>query len=399
MMITDAYNVTINNCGFLAFQTSINVTDSSLVTLDHINVHNSNYGIVFNNVSKGNIYNSSVNGTSNASILLYNTDFAKVTNAAISYGQHHNIAIYLNGSQNNTIENSMASHSYIGLKLSGKSLNNTILNNTMQSNTGLDYLCIGNSGINAENGGINYGITKSGCHWLAAITATYPKPECTYASGPSLFYLTQDYEYTTGTICYTSLSNYTTINCNGHTIIATKGGTFTSFKNSYGSKLENCYLKGFADTITAENSTISILNNTISENSTSTRVISVNDSRLGATIKDNNITAKGTGIYLANLGSGTLENNFVSGANTAYYLYNVTSMSIKNNAAYIDTLYGMILNRSVANLLQNNVLSSYNTGMLCKTGSQGQTNNTDLGNNACSKQSNCLWLKNSPQCQ
>ncbi|MDE1871216.1 MAG: right-handed parallel beta-helix repeat-containing protein [Candidatus Micrarchaeota archaeon] len=397
MMVSDAHNVTINNCDFLAFPTSVNVTHSSLVTLEGIGSHNSNYGIVLDNVENGGIYNSSVNATNNASIMLYNTSNVRITNAIVSYGQKRNIALLVNNSQNNTIDNSIASHNYIGMELSGKSSNNTIMNNTMQSDTKLDYMCIGNGGIDSEKGGINYGTTKSGCHWLAAITPIHPKPECIAASEPSLLYLTQDYEYTTGSTCFTLFANTSTINCNGHTIIATSGGTFAEFKNSQDSRIENCYLKDFADTITATNSTVTVFNNTVYESAPGSIAIHLNDSRLGVTVQSNNVSTSGTGIYLSNIGSGSLEDNLVSRANTAYYLHNVTAMTIKGDTAYPGAYFGLILNDSLTNILQNNNMFSSGTGISCLLRSQGRSNNTDLGNNACNSQSNCLWLQSSSQ--
>ncbi len=399
LIVSNAYNVTINSCYTVGFPSSITVSNSSLIMVNGTNVQASDYGIVFNSVKYGTVTNSTINGTSNTSIMLYNTVLSDVFKNEITYGKSKNIGILLNNSQNNTIMNNSGSRDYIGVEFMGSSHNNTVVNNTMQLSTYLDYMCAGNSALTSENGGINYGTTKSGCHWLAALTVTNPTVSCAVALQPNLFLLTQDYKYTVGSTCFSSFANTTTINCNGHTVIATNGGTFADFKSSDRSTLENCFLKGFTNTIIASNSSIDIFNNSIYENKGSQHsiAISVSDSKFGATVQADNVSTQYTGISLSSIGGGTMQNNNVESAIIAYMLYNVSGMSIRNNTAYISTYNGIVLNNSVTNIFQNNNFSSSSVGISCLYKSQGSTNNTDLGGNRCTLNKNCLWAGSSSQ--
>ncbi len=395
LLISNSRNVTVNQCNFVNFPAAVNVSGSSAILINKVNVQNSNYGITLNGVVNGSISNSTINDTTNASIMLYHTYASRLFRNIINYGQSHNVGILINNSQNNTITNNSGSRNNVGMQLTGNSINNTIMNNTMQLNTNFDYMCVGNGALNSENGGVNYGTTESKCRWLAAITPTAPTIECSVATQPSLFTLTQDYKYPSGSICFSSFANTTTINCNGHTVIATNGGTFASFINSQGSNIENCFLKGFTDTIIASNSSITVFNNTILENSAHGTAIQVSNSRFGANVKENNVTASYFGISLSNIGGGTLQNNYVSRANTAYFLSNVTALTVKNNTASNNTYTGLVVNDSVANIFLNNNFVSATTGISCLYTSQGAFNNSDSGANRCTLNQNCFWIKSS----
>ncbi len=401
MSITNSNNVSVNSCTFFDFQTAVNVTNSSDINLNTVWAFgnlpgNPNYyGIIFNRVNGSTIFNSVVNGTSNASILFNRVFTSSIKDSNTTYGILHNIGILLNNSRNDLIANNIATQNYIGFELVGKSTNNTVLNNTMRSSTNIDYVCIGNSAINSEEGGINFGTTKQGCHWLAVIPPTPPTVQCGVASQPNLFLLTTDERYTFGSTCFTSFANTTTINCAGHTVIATNGGTFAYFKNSQNSNIENCYLKGFNGTLVAVNSTIKIINNTIFENTSSPAAINVSEARLGAYVQGNNVTTPNRGIVMISVGAGSLSNNLVHLAKLAYTALNVSSLTIYNNTAYSDTYNGMLLNNSISNIFQNNNFLSSNTGISCFIRSQASINNTDLGQNACKFDLNCFWIKSS----
>lgn len=393
--VSGATNVTLLGCGLVGFPTSINVTNSNTVRVQRAESQGATFGVVFSKVWNGTVENSTMNGTVNASILLHNTSGSILFNDVASDGQARSVGILLNNSVNNIVKNNTGTRNYIGLELIGKSINNTIMNNTMQLSIGTDFVCMGNSALGDENGGINYGTTKSGCHWLAAITKTNPTITCSVALTPSLFLLTQDYKYAAGSLCFSAFSNSTTLDCNGHTIIATNGGSFAEFKNSEKSVIENCFLKGFSDTITTINSSISILNNTVYETSSKSTAINIAGSPHGVTVQSNNVTTMYRGIYLKNLDSGTMQNNRVYNAATAYYLYNITGLNIKNNTASASTYNGLVANMSVTNIFHYNNFTTSGNGFLCLSSSQGARNNTDSGQNFCSRNSNCLWITSS----
>ena len=227
-----------------------------------------------------------------------------MTHSNTTYGQQSNIAILISNSTHDIISNVTGSRNRIGMDLAGNSLNNTIFNNTMQLSTGVDYMCNGNSGIGDENGGINYGTTKSRCRWLAAITVTSPSPHCGVALQSSLFNLYSDAQYTAGSTCFSAYSNITTINCNGHTVIATNGGTFALFRNAQKSTMENCFLKGFKTAISSQNSTMTVINNTIMGMPGNSSGIIINGARLGATVQANNVSGTATAISFGDITPG-----------------------------------------------------------------------------------------------
>ncbi|MGI0100185.1 MAG: NosD domain-containing protein [Candidatus Micrarchaeaceae archaeon] len=400
LSVSGSSNVSAESCGLADFGTAVKVTNSSFISLSNMTVTHSNYGIILGNVTGAYVYNNLINGTQNDSIYMLRTYSSSVYKNTLSYGQSKSIALLINDSQNNMVYNNTGSSSYIGMELEGKSSNNNIDNNTMQGSTYYDYACFGNSALGAENGGINYGVTKLGCNWLAAITVTSPTVQCGAATSPSLFLLSQDAKYSTGTTCFSSFSNTTVINCAGHTVIATNGGTFADFVNSYGSKIENCFLKGFDNTIMAKNSTITILNNTILDGPASAASISVYDSKFGASILSNNVSTPGIGILLSNLAyakSGSLQNNMVEGAHIAYSLSNVSNFVVKNNTALGSDYTGLSISGSTADQFQDNNFMSSNTGIECMSSSIAAINNTDIGGNHCTLNVNCLWIKSSSE--
>ena len=390
-------NVTVDDCGVAGFgYGSVRAVNSSAVAMSGISVFGSRYGITYGNVNGGSLYNSLVNGTVNASIYLYNSIGVSVTHSNTTYGQQSNIAILISNSTHDIISNVTGSRNRIGMDLAGNSLNNTIFNNTMQLSTGVDYMCNGNSGIGDENGGINYGTTKSGCRWLAAITVTSPSPHCGVALQSSLFNLYSDAQYTAGSTCFSAYSNITTINCNGHTVIATNGGTFALFRNAQKSTMENCFLKGFKTAISSQNSTMTVINNTIMGMPGNSSGIIINGARLGATVQANNVSGTATAISVSGIGyNGKIINNNVLSSGTAYYISNVTSAEIYNNTASSDTLNGIVLNDSRFNSFTKNRFMSSVNGMECIASSEAHSNNSDLGLNSCSLNLNCFWITGS----
>jgi parallel beta-helix repeat protein len=397
LSVLNSVNVSLLDCGFAGFTTSVNVSNSILVKVNGIYVKGGGYGISLFKSPYSTITNSLINGTSNQSISLTNTTGSLVLNNTIRQGVLHNIGIYINNSRNNLILNNTGLKQYIGLEISGNAGNNTVVNNTM-SGSYFDFFCNGNSGITAENGGLNYGITKSGCHWLAALSKINPAITCVSSAQSNIFTFSQDLRYATGSTCFDFFGNSSTIDCMGHTIIATNGGTFATFMNSQDSNLRNCFLKGFTTAVSAENSTITVLNNTILVNSSiPITIVNISGTRLGSNIKSNNITTPYTAISFSNTNSGALQNNYVSNASVAYTLYNDTGLTIQNNTAASTTKNGLIISNSTFALVQYNHLLSKGAGLQCIARSQGASNNTDLGGNICSSQINCAWIKSSSQ--
>ena len=174
----------------------------------------------------------------------------------VSYGDNNNDGVVIVNSSHNLIINNFGYRNNIGLDLVGNSRNNSIYNNQFGNDNLAGYVCDApDSQMNSEYGGANIGNTKKNCYWLAAVPSTAGPLGCPVALAPSLYVLTNDYVYRQGNVCFSVFANQTTIDCRGHTILATNGGTFALFGagSQTTSELENCYLKGFTTPIVIQN--------------------------------------------------------------------------------------------------------------------------------------------------
>ena len=391
--INDRENVTISKCNIIGFTSSVSAYNSSNVSVEGVRATNGYYGVLFHNVSGGSVMNTTIAGTLNASISLTDSRNVSIIADNITGTPTMNIGIYLSNSVRNNVLNNNMSADYVGIYITGASYNNTVSDNYVRSSTSYDYYCNGNSGINSEFGGINYGTKKSGCHWLAMLMKASPLISCSAALQPDTFFLSNDQMYNFNATCYSVYAPGTEINCNGHTIASTNGGTFAMFKNSANGYLHNCFLKGFATPIIIINSSsIVVMNNTVYMNGTGT---AINVSRAQAPkIQENNITSR-LGVNITDSFGGYLLNNMVYGADSAYRFGNVSSFSVQNNTAARGSRLGLYMTNSTINWFSNNNFSTAGTGLQCAALSRGNTSNIDNGGNICSSSSGCSWIKGS----
>jgi hypothetical protein len=294
------------------------------------------------------------------------------------------------------IINNTGNRNTYGMEIIGKrSSNNTVINNTFVNNIGGDYICDRfSNGLGSNNyGGVNYGVTEIGCLWLAAINPGSLPLQCTTELAPNVYTMTQDYAYDAGTSCFTIITNSTTINCNGHTVLAINGGTFVNvFNSKYASTIENCNLKGFTTPIVSHNSSLDIINDTIIINSTglsaSTAVANITSAQ-SFTMEGSMFRTQYTGLLLNNASEGRISGNNVT-ATTGYVLKNVTGMQVINNTATAGV--GILLSNSTSDTLQQNNFYGSSIGLLCTGSSTNRFNDNDQGQNVCSSQNNCKWI-------
>ncbi len=393
--ITGRTNVTIENCSITGFGPAISINRSTEVNIINNKLNSSASGIVAANSRSLNLIENNISVFNTYGLSLLNTTQSNVLLNKVNRNPKNNIGIFLNDSQYNNILNNTVT-STTGMYIAGHSNNNTISDNFVQSGS-TDYICSkGNSPINAEYGGINYGTNKQGCLWLAAVLKSSPNVACTSTINPTIYSLTNDYVYNTGATCFNIYSNNTLINCNGHTIIATNGGTFINFIKSQNSNMQNCNLKGFSSPIKASYSSVTIQNNTIYVNSSmpiNTAAINITSSK-SLDMEDNKIIAPYYGMVLGNVSSGTIANNNVTSYITAYSFTNVNGTNINNNLAPYYGTYGMLLSNSVQDSLRYNDFNGV-YGLYCKGSSIGAKAELDMGNNACSSSTACGWLGSS----
>jgi hypothetical protein len=393
IIISNKKNITISNCRIINFESLINVSNSSNINLNNIiGVNTHNYGIKMLNSYNNTISNTSIADTSNFTIYLKNVFNSKIMNNTFNYSVNDNYGLLLNNSSNNLIIGNKGTLNNIGVALLGKSLNNTLYDNSFNNNVE-DYVCSNNdSAINDGTSLINYGNKKVGCHWLIVEPSTVEPLTCFAASRPVFISLTHDLIYSTGTTCFGIYSNATTINCNGHTIEATNGGTLARFSgNTKYSILENCYIKGFTTPITMINdSSGEVFNNTILINTTqnSTAISAFKSTNIE--IKNNTINTRHNGVYLSNVTYGSVLNNTIN-ASTAFLLYNVTAMQISNNNVTKNSGIGIFMTNTIQTSFYGNKFYGLTTGMLCTNSKI----NTDMGNNYCSINTGCSWITSS----
>ncbi|HVC58206.1 MAG TPA: right-handed parallel beta-helix repeat-containing protein [Candidatus Acidoferrales bacterium] len=387
-------NITITNCGLYGLYDSVNITDSSSVFMSGIKSSSRLYGFYINGLSGGSLLFGSANGANNATVYMNNVTYFTLSGMNLTYAGDKGFGIEMINSSNDIVTNNNGLSNYIGLELSGASKGNRVSNNTMSLNNGYDYVCNGNSGVNDELGGINYGTTKSGCKWLAAVPIPAVHLACRLVSVSDTISLTADAVYGFGSTCMSVFANTTTINCEGHTVIATNGGTFAYFQNVRNDKLSNCVLKGFSNPVFVTNSfTVTLQNNTISiQNQTAGLAAITMLNTQNSQARANNITAPYQGINFVGGGSGSVLNNIVSGAEFAYQINNATSVTVTNNTAMYSYTGISVVNANQNTFGANNATLHVTSGISCSSTSQS---NGDSGGNRCSVQSGCSWIKSS----
>ena len=397
IMISNASNVTVSGCGISDFNYGVNATRSSAVSISNVSDNTAVDGISLTGVRNATLSNSIVKGASGYSIGLLGTSGSTVRGNNVSYGTGSSTGIYLNSSGRNLVYGNRVSSNYFGMDVQGLSQNNTIYNNTMSLSGRYDYVCgLPDSQINSEQGGINYDTSKSGCYWMAVLNPSSTLP-CTSTFAPEDFSLQSDAVYRSGATCFSVYGNGTTLNCNGHTIISTSGGTLMDVKNARSVTLENCFVKGFAQPFTARNSTVSVLNNTIYLNGTAPQ----NGSAVNLSIVSNinvaynNITAPRYGLYINSGQYGAVSYNRIEAGTAAYYMSNVSGMSIKHNVAYKGSGIGLLLNDSITSVFESDNFSGITLGLQCTGTSQPSFADSDLGGNLCSSQASCAWISKS----
>ncbi len=401
IVIIGLQNVTVNKCNLINYQTGVMVNSSSRVAIDNTTITQvQSYGIQFNNVRNSTLVNDSVQGAENVSILLNNVKKSTIFNNN-AHGSDSVISVF-NSSQNQILNNSGYANDY-GMIIAGLSTNNTVSNNQYSQSGQWDYFCgPGNQGLGAEKGGINIGVNDSNCRWMANIPYIGSSLDCPVITTPGLIQLQSDAVYSSGATCFSVLSNLTTINCQGYTVLATNGGTFAYFKNStQASILKNCLLKGFSTPITGQNSSIQLINDTIYDNFTNTNPTKseINLTRGQQFIMtQSNITTQYTGVRLYNYSFGTIKNDNLT-ASTAFSFFRTTAMIISNVWTRPKTGVGFYLSNSTLFSFQNNNITAVTAGLLCTGWSKASTNNTDSGGNMCSSSVGCAWMgKSSTAC-
>ncbi|MEM3240876.1 MAG: NosD domain-containing protein [Candidatus Micrarchaeaceae archaeon] len=400
--IHNATNVSINNCKVFNFDTGIQLGNVSKVSINNASISLVQYGITGSHVAS-----SMLSDVSTASYSSYGFLFNTLRKSSLSYdsatgGSKNSTGFrFVNASQNTLSFNNAGKNPAYGFAFVNFT-NNTVYNNTAFSNRILDYYCSpSSSGFYANINGVNSGDTKNACRWLLVLPAISENPPCEAVTSPSEISLQNDMLYTTGTTCYniyntnSSAANHTTVNCNGHTVFATSGGTFVNVVNSSNVELENCFIKGFTNAFVSHGPSSEAINNTIADTHSAISLYSANQS----IVKNNKISNGTIGISLNHTGFSSVINNTLSNVDYGMILLNSSASKVYGNSAFNGT-YGLQLINSTSNLLKNDLLIDMSKeGIACYGISRNTSSvNQDFGNETCSSNLDCSWIT-SPLCK
>lgn len=400
--VNGSRNVSIANCDLANFAYGIRADNSTKLNISNTYDQKSGYGISLMDVNYSTILNNTLYNTTYYGISLARSYNNTVQSNNVSYDYGPGAALRLSNSTHNIIKDNTGYSSYYGMSLEGTSQNNTVAQNNMYGSDYYDYICsIENNPVNAEHGGINTGASKLGCKWLAAIPNGYTGLNCVASFSSNYFSFSTDQYYTAASTCFTVYGNSTTLDCNGHTVIATNGGTLMALSTNRSkgiSVIQNCVLRGFTKILSAYKTQISLVNDTIYSNRTSAQpgIPMVNISAgTNIDIADNNISTPYYAIYVKNTSIGSVSNNRVTGGVAAFEFYNVSGVKVNYDNAGPASGIGFIMNNSVDESFQGNNFTGIAVGLQCTGRSTPASASTDLGGNSCSSEFQCGWISSS----
>lgn len=406
-------------------QTAVNDTGQSNVTLSNCRIENFGTGVAFSNANGLGISNTNIT-YANIPLLLENSSYDTVSNVTSVYSQA--VGFVFNNVKHSSIINDTSAYGlspspgfnfsnssqdvivYDTAKLNpgygfsfSSSRNNKVSNNTGDSNKVADYYCSpDSSGLYAETGGINTGLDKVGCKWLVALPTTTIAMPCEGIDTSTPITLTQDMLYTYNTTCYSIYNNIpgsannTVIDCNGHTVFATHGGTFADVVNSSGVTVEDCVLKNFTTPIISSSPSTEILNNTIG---TAKAGITLSGGQFQSVL-NNTIENASYGIFVQGSKFAAVKKNNLTNANISIDMVGDSFSVVSNNTASEDAIGLYMTNSSGDSVSYNHFVASRTDGVACALAAQNTTSeNHDLGGNICYSNLNCNWMTVSPQCR
>ena len=394
-------NVSIENCKIYQFSTGVNFSSSDHANASSLTISGVGSGVVLDNVESGSVTGVQVLSSSISGFSFIRTRNSIVTNDYTDNGT--SIAdgfVFSNSSSNWVYSNFAGTNPGAGFKFID-SLENIVLNNSALSNMGYDYYCSpSSSGIYSEPVNINFGVTKGGCKWLVELPQVSQNPPCQAVSSGAHITLTNDMDYQFGNTCFTlyntatSSANNTLIDCEGHIVFASHGGTFVNVINSSSVTIRDCIIRNFATAIASGGQKTSILNNTIDG---SDSAIALNAANY-ATVEFNNIENSTYGLMASGANFATVRSNLFGNSNTAMNFSGGSSEDIENNTASLGAI-GLKLSGTLSSTLHRNTfLGDSLAGIACEGASMNNTSsNQDLGGEVCSGNSSCHWVTSS-QC-
>ena len=413
-------NDTISGCNIQNFGLGMNFTNTAYLSINGINVNASATGLSIYNAIYAKFSGIRVLDPVAAGFAFNSLDNSTVTGTSVNATVDGKVGYSFNNSSGDAI----LSNNAIGSGGHGfsfvNSINNRISNNTASDNAKGDYYCSADSsGLYAQQGGVNNGVSKVDCRWLVEIPPVQLQSQCMAISGTTLVSMSSDIYYPYGQTCYTvyntqgrtlnrtsntitvtatSSANGTVINCNGHTIFASKGGTFVRDINASNVRIENCYIKNFTTPIISGGSYTEIINNTVGSANAS---ITLSNAKY-ATVANNRVENASYGVYAQGSTFGSIRNNTFADVNVSLSIIGGSNMAVNMTNATGGAV-GMYMIGADQAIIGNNRFSGFSKeGILCSGGSVNvSSGNLDTGGNAClgPVATNCKWMTASPLCR
>ncbi len=398
-------NVTLSNCYIQSFGTGVSFSNGNGIRLNNLHINNTATPVMLANSSFDSVANLNVTYSTQTGLIFYRIRNSSILNNTVASSFGSGTGFFFNGSINDVIVNNTANFN-AGYGFSfNSSRSNLVSNNIASANQKADFACSpDSSGLYAENGGINTGVQKIGCLWLVAIPKETLNSICSGVFSTSQITFTQDMLYTYGNKCYTIYNNNvgtgsgTIVNCRGHTIYATHGGTFVDVINSTNVEIENCVLKGFTTAILSSAASTRIINNTIGSANASL----VLQGTMNPVAVNNTFENSSYGAILQNTQSAKVAGNHFINANVSIYGVGDSQSIITNNTAASDKIGLYLVNSNGDSVGYNNFLSSSTAGVECAQSAANSSSSNlmrDLGSNVCSSNIACSWMTMSGQCK
>ena len=391
--------VTLIGCDLNTYSTGINASNAPHLEINNANISAVGVGISLQNSNDSSVTNSTITTFSKLGFSFSGVDYGTVSGDRASQGVSNATGFSFNSSNHNIIRENLAnSNPNYGILFS-ESRQNLVSNNTAESNINYDYQCGGSSsGIYAESGGVNIGITKNSCLWLVEQNPLVP-PSCYLVSHSTDIAMQSDMLYTYGATCYSfittnsSSGSQSTINCRGHTVVSTKGGTFANIQAPYVT-IENCNLVGFSRAVVSSSSYTELVNDTITNSNYSVEF----DNATYPSVSSSFFTNSTYGIYGQDSRYGSITKNTFVNVSHGIELLDGSAFQILNNMVNTATS-GLSLFNSQLNILQSNsFLNTTSYGIECTQFASNSSNNFDHGGNICSTNNGCLWMSSSTGC-
>ncbi len=403
--IASRRNVSISNCIMSGFGSTVNVTNSSQIDLNDLTINDTKSGVVFSKVSNSSVTNLKVTLQSS---FAYN--FTGVNTSLVS----HDIAfgglgqgsgfLFSNSGKNTVSFNNATSNPLLGFSFVN-SRDNTVYNNSAFSNRNFDYSCSGSStGLYSNPISINSGLAKNQCGWMVVVNPLAPSSSaCLALFSPSQVVLGSDMLYAAGSTCISAYvtntvsANTTTIDCAGHTVYASHGGTFAYISGAAGVKVYNCILLNFTTGVRSTGAGTLVYNNTFNGGGTA---VLFNSTNSGSVYK-NMVYNISNGLLFYNSISPNVHNNVLFNSTVGIGLYGGSSATVANNTATRSGT-GLLLSNSTGASVQNNTFVNSSQGsIVCSgTATNSTSRNIDDGGNTCQNPSStCTWISLSSSCR